>query len=1171
MRLPSIYCTDTQDRIPPEYFAQGKAVWCNGKPYLTFAAKQLGLKYDSVPPAKFATLEYNPPKASQAAPSSYQVPLSPVPPAPSMQRGKTQRLTRNLHRQTAQRAGMQGPQAPAPAVASQASILEKTLVTADDVPETPAQAPEHVSQASVETKMQTPAAATQTAVPQESNSELTMVSAGVPAEPFAQAPQQSTPSRAAPPTIPEAILARAAKAAFSQTPSLSESAPASRMKETVPAGRPGEQIAAELIAASQARSQAEAEAKAKEEAQARQRGAAEARARAKAEAQARAEAEAKAREEAQTRQREAAEARARARAQAKARIEAEAKARAEAEAKARTYAEAEVRAKAMAEAKAREEAQAREKAAAEARARAESWAKARAEAEAKARAQAEERARIEAEARARGEAESRAKAEAEARAREEAEARERAEAEVRLREEAEAQGVAELQAIEQIEAEARARIEAVAKARAEAQARAMARAEARAKAEAEARAQAEAAGKARAEAAGRARSEAEARAKAEAEARAREEAEARARAEVEAKAREEAEERERADAEAQAREVEEARARSEAEARAREEAEALERAEAEAKEHAEAEARARQEAEALERAETEARAQEEAEARERAEAEAKAQEEAEARERGEAEAKAQEEAEARERAEAELKAQEEAEARERAEADAKAQAEAEARQWEAAEGRARAEADAKARAEKARSAMPAAPGATDVASTVIASEHRQQVLEALQASGRPVSSDTELEPTALGPAALRHAAAMAELQRLQQETLDATLRSRSVEQEAGASSSSSGVKTAFEAPPSAREGAKAQQGDSLPPTQWTKLAGLEGLSEEQMLKLFDASARRVFKKGETICRAGDRGFTAFFLLSGTAEVSLPGVLSRGAGPGQSRRLAYIPIDGPVDLEWDSPLARVQAGELVGEMTCLANLPRSATLCASEDCVVLELLPQALLLLREHKPFNERMGKNYRERALRQHLRNLPVLRGLDEEFLAQLCEKAALLEFPAGTVVLKPGAGFDATYVIRAGVVKAGRREGNAERASAYLRRGESFGALAPLESGGPGASYKTMTLVSAARLTWQDIEAVLARPGPQVQGTPQGQPCEVCVDPRCLTDCPVGGIQRTPEGSLTFEESCIGCGTCAEKCPSGEILLEPAPEAGQNAPKKAKRKVRPKGGKDER
>lgn len=52
--MRAIYCTDTQERIPLEHFAQGIAVWCRGKPYVKTAALRLGLPIDPAPPAEIA-------------------------------------------------------------------------------------------------------------------------------------------------------------------------------------------------------------------------------------------------------------------------------------------------------------------------------------------------------------------------------------------------------------------------------------------------------------------------------------------------------------------------------------------------------------------------------------------------------------------------------------------------------------------------------------------------------------------------------------------------------------------------------------------------------------------------------------------------------------------------------------------------------------------------------------------------------------------------------------------------------------------------------------------------------------------------------------------------------------------------------------------------------------
>lgn len=58
----------------------------------------------------------------------------------------------------------------------------------------------------------------------------------------------------------------------------------------------------------------------------------------------------------------------------------------------------------------------------------------------------------------------------------------------------------------------------------------------------------------------------------------------------------------------------------------------------------------------------------------------------------------------------------------------------------------------------------------------------------------------------------------------------------------------------------------------------------------------------------------------------------------------------IPIDAQVDLPRTTALARLGAGELFGEMTCRTFQPRSATVRAREDCVMVEMLRVILDML-----------------------------------------------------------------------------------------------------------------------------------------------------------------------------------------------------------------------------
>ena len=58
---------------------------------------------------------------------------------------------------------------------------------------------------------------------------------------------------------------------------------------------------------------------------------------------------------------------------------------------------------------------------------------------------------------------------------------------------------------------------------------------------------------------------------------------------------------------------------------------------------------------------------------------------------------------------------------------------------------------------------------------------------------------------------------------------------------------------------------------------------------------------------------------------------------------------------------------------------------------------------------------------------------------------------------------------------------------------------------------------------------------------------------CRACMDPLCMTRCPVGSIRRKDSLDIVIEDWCIGCGNCAIDCPYGNInVVELATKSGR-------------------
>ena len=259
-----------------------------------------------------------------------------------------------------------------------------------------------------------------------------------------------------------------------------------------------------------------------------------------------------------------------------------------------------------------------------------------------------------------------------------------------------------------------------------------------------------------------------------------------------------------------------------------------------------------------------------------------------------------------------------------------------------------------------------------------------------------------------------------------------------------------------------------------------------------------AIVRRHFHKGEVICREGEYGSTAFYILDGRARVSIStpmahvktrsglkrfiGKLSSGLTQRQQDRREeeadqrWIPIDAPVDLNYDNPVAELGPGDLFGEMTCMSLYPRSATIRADTDCTVLEMLRNVLDIMQRNKNFRAELDKSYRRRALDSHLRSVPVFAELTDEFIGILRETVELVRYSPGQVICKQGDPADAFYLVRIGFVKVSQVHPGGEMVLAYLSRGDYFGETGLLLGDVRTATCTALDHVEVVRIGAEDF-----------------------------------------------------------------------------------------------
>ncbi|MGA7852571.1 MAG: cyclic nucleotide-binding domain-containing protein [Candidatus Acidiferrales bacterium] len=263
----------------------------------------------------------------------------------------------------------------------------------------------------------------------------------------------------------------------------------------------------------------------------------------------------------------------------------------------------------------------------------------------------------------------------------------------------------------------------------------------------------------------------------------------------------------------------------------------------------------------------------------------------------------------------------------------------------------------------------------------------------------------------------------------------------------------------------------------------------------------NAVVRRHFKPGDIICREGEYGSTAFYLVEGQARVSIASPIAHVKTKGAVRKFLgklssrltqrqndqreeetaqhWIHIDAPMDLNYDNPVAMLGPGDLFGEMTCMSLYPRSATIRAETNCTALEMLRNVLDIMQRNKTFRAKLDQSYRQRALDSHLRAVPVFAELTDEFIEGLREKVELLRFTPGQVICRQGEAADSFYLVRIGFVKVSQTHPGGEMVLAYLSRGEYFGETGLLEHTMRTATCTALDHVEVVRISAEDFASM--------------------------------------------------------------------------------------------
>ena len=266
--------------------------------------------------------------------------------------------------------------------------------------------------------------------------------------------------------------------------------------------------------------------------------------------------------------------------------------------------------------------------------------------------------------------------------------------------------------------------------------------------------------------------------------------------------------------------------------------------------------------------------------------------------------------------------------------------------------------------------------------------------------------------------------------------------------------------------------------------------------------------------GDIVVREGDYGNSAFLILDGTCRVILaPGLPRSQLGRQETTRKGFFEAlaqlwknkrvpevrnyaaaqsrddkvrdakgredrgrddnkgrtflqDIPAILN-EHKTAQLGRGLLFGELAALGRIPRTATVFAETEAVLLEIRWQGLRELRRYdENWRRRIDESYRKNALKTHLQEVPYFAGLDPATLQSIADvtlfetygtfdwhtnykrlkKEDRLGLGNEPVIAREGDYPDGLQLIRAGFARVSVKHGNGERTLTYLGAGNDYG-----------------------------------------------------------------------------------------------------------------------------
>jgi ATP-binding cassette subfamily B protein len=213
-----------------------------------------------------------------------------------------------------------------------------------------------------------------------------------------------------------------------------------------------------------------------------------------------------------------------------------------------------------------------------------------------------------------------------------------------------------------------------------------------------------------------------------------------------------------------------------------------------------------------------------------------------------------------------------------------------------------------------------------------------------------------------------------------------------------------------------------------------------------------------FEFGDTVFSVGDSGDSLYLVVSGHARVI--GVDASGR---------------------EVSLALLGRAAHFGEESILSEGPRTATVRAAEDLVVLRLARREFVKVLEHHPDVRRSFEQYvTDIGIQRFLKQFTVLEAVPSSVLRDLLGNLEILPMTPSQIVIRQGDEGDGVYIVQKGSLEIRRRTDVGEQAIGFLGPGEFFGVSALLRGRPRSASVVAISEGQLCRLSREGFQKAL-------------------------------------------------------------------------------------------